>query len=268
MWLGASLREWNTGGNKVTDYLLVHAAGQGAWSWGRVWGEMTSPDEHPPRLYAYRAVGKVFPLDLPGHGLDSDGDTSTVQFEECVQSVARSIERQGLVRPVIVAHGSSAPIVLQACATLDLEPSRIILISGVVPKDQGTIISQFPALYRYMLRFSYLLNGLVSRDINLAKNIISRVLCNTMDAMDIVQSIGYFGPLPIRVLMTKLSLSMMNIPCPVTYVVLNYDKWIPPKKQKIMAARIKDAEVVEIDSCHQVALQKPKELAKLLRGYA
>ena len=54
----------------MTDYLLVHAAGQGAWSWGRVWGEMTSPVEHPPRLYAYRAVGKVFPLDLPGHGLD------------------------------------------------------------------------------------------------------------------------------------------------------------------------------------------------------
>tara|TARA_B100001750_G_scaffold69989_1_gene55876 strand:- start:274 stop:543 length:270 start_codon:yes stop_codon:yes gene_type:complete len=89
-----------------------------------------------------------------------------------------------------------------------------------------------------------------------------------MDAMDIVQSIGYFGPLPIKVLRTKLSLSIMDISCPITYVVLNDDKWISPKKQKIMAERIKDAEIVEIDSCHQVALQKPKELAQLLLGYA
>ena len=252
----------------MTDYLLVHAAGQGAWSWGRVWGEMTSPVEHPPRLYAYRAVGKVFPLDLPGHGLDADGDTSTVQFEECVQAVARSISRQGLVKPVIVAHGSAAPIVMQACARLDIEPSRIVLISGVIPIDRGTVISQFPAFHRCMLRFSYLLNSLTNRDVSLAANSISKSMCNSMDAMDIVQSIGYFGPLPIKVLRTKLSLSIMDISCPITYVVLNDDKWISPKKQKIMAERIKDAEIVEIDSCHQVALQKPKELAQLLLGYA
>ena len=51
-------------------------------------------------------------------------------------------------------------------------------------------------------------------------------------------------------------------------MVLNDDKWISPRKQKIMAQRIKDSEIVEIDSCHQVALQKPKELAQLLLGYA
>ena len=34
----------------MTDYLLVHGAGQGAWSWGSVWGYLTAPEDHPPTL--------------------------------------------------------------------------------------------------------------------------------------------------------------------------------------------------------------------------
>ena len=36
----------------MTDYLLVHGAGQGSWAWGKVWGLMTAPEEHPPRLHS------------------------------------------------------------------------------------------------------------------------------------------------------------------------------------------------------------------------
>ena len=79
----------------MTDYLLVHGAGQGAWSWGKVWGYMTAPVEHPPRLYAYRPADKEFSLDLPGHGADAQGDTAAVLMEECVQSILRAVERQG-----------------------------------------------------------------------------------------------------------------------------------------------------------------------------
>ena len=32
----------------MTDYLLVHGPGQGSWVWGKVWGRMTAPVEHPP----------------------------------------------------------------------------------------------------------------------------------------------------------------------------------------------------------------------------
>ena len=38
----------------MTDYLLVHGAGQGAWSWGHVWGRLTAPEEHPPTLHKRR----------------------------------------------------------------------------------------------------------------------------------------------------------------------------------------------------------------------
>ena len=50
----------------MTDYLLVHGAGQGAWSWGSVWGYLTAPEEHPPTLHKPRRANRVHPLDLPG----------------------------------------------------------------------------------------------------------------------------------------------------------------------------------------------------------
>ena len=53
----------------MTDYLLVHGAGQGAWTWGAVWGHLTSPVEHPPRLYMPGRAGRVYPLDLPATAL-------------------------------------------------------------------------------------------------------------------------------------------------------------------------------------------------------
>ena len=66
----------------MTDYLLVHGAGQGAWVWGRVWGLLTAPEEHPPKLHRARKANRVFPLDLPGHGPDAEGDTAAVRLEE------------------------------------------------------------------------------------------------------------------------------------------------------------------------------------------
>ena len=43
----------------MTDYLLVHGAGQGAWSWGSVWGYLTAPEEHPPTLHKPRRANRV-----------------------------------------------------------------------------------------------------------------------------------------------------------------------------------------------------------------
>ena len=89
----------------MTDYLLVHGAGQGAWSWGQVWGYLTAPQEHPPRLYVPRRANRVYPLDLPGHGADADGDTAEVRLEECVHAIIRAVEREGLKDVVLVGHG-------------------------------------------------------------------------------------------------------------------------------------------------------------------
>ena len=42
----------------------------------------------------------------------------------------------------------------------------------------------------------------------------------------------------------------------------------PPDAQARVAARFEGAETVEIESCHQVMAQHPKELAEVLLRYA
>ena len=88
----------------MTDYLLVHGAGQGAWSWGAVWGYLTAPEDHPPTLHKRRRANRVHPIDLPGQGADAEGDTAAVRLEECVQAIIRAADREHLKDMVLVGQ--------------------------------------------------------------------------------------------------------------------------------------------------------------------
>ena len=252
----------------MTDYLLIHGAGQGAWSWGRVWGYMTAPVEHPPRLYTRQRAERVFPLDLPGHGGDADGDTGAVTLEECVHSITRAVERQGLKDLILVGHGFAGPLILRAAQQLDESPKRLVLVAGIVPENGRDMLTAFPRNVRHIYKVLSLMSKLSGRDLKVPKPAIDRCLCNGMDPMEIVQAVGFFGPLPTRVLSSKVSLGSLEVPYPVSYVVLSEDKLLPPDVQRQMAARIPNAEVLELESCHQAMLYKPRELADMLLGLA
>lgn len=252
----------------MTDYLLVHGAGQGAWAWGKVWGYMTAPVEHPPRLYPYGKVGKVFPMDLPGHGTDSNGDTAAVQMEECAQAIIRAVERQELRDVVLVGHGFAGSLILQAAGELPSPPKRVVLIAGIVPGEGKNMLSEFPLSFRSCFQALSWFNSLVGKDLKLPKNVISQYLCNCLDTMDIVQTIGFFGPLPTRVFKTGVTLGDHNLSSPVTYIVLTRDQIVPPETQRRMAQRIPNVELLEFDSCHQVTLHRPKDLADTLDSFA
>jgi pimeloyl-ACP methyl ester carboxylesterase len=252
----------------LTDYLLVHGAGQGAWSWGKVWGYMTAPVEHPPRLYAYHKVGKVFPMDLPGHGTDSHGDTAAVQMEECVQAIVRTVERQELRDVVLVGHGFAGALILQAAGKLPSPPKRLVLIAGIVPGEGRSILSEFSRSSRSSFQALNWFSSLAGKDLKLPKYVISQYLCNCLDTMDIVQAIGFFGALPTRVFKTGVTLGDLNLSVPVTYIVLTRDLIVPPEIQRRMAQRIPNVELREFDSCHEVTLYRPRDLADTLASFA
>ena len=252
----------------MTDFLLVHGAGQGAWSWGQVWGYLTAPEEHPPRLHAPKRANKVYPMDLPGHGADADGDTGEVRLEECIHSITRAVEREGLKDLVLVGHGFAGGLVLQAISQLPQPPKRLVLVAGIVPVSQRSMLSAMPQSLQGGLRMLTVLSKFSRQDCRFPKAAISRLLCNGMDPMEVVHAVGFFGPLPIRVLTSRISLDDGPPPCPVTYVVLTQDKLLPAKSQEKMANRIPDVEVVSLDSCHEAMLYKPKELADILIKYA
>ncbi len=252
----------------MTDYLLVHGAGQGAWSWGAVWGHLTAPVEHPPRLYRSGRAGRVYPLDLPGHGADAGGDTAEVRLEECVHAITRAVERENLKDVVLVGHGFAGGLVLRAANQLPQPPKRVVLISGIIPVGRQSMLSALPWATRKGFRLLAGLNRLLRREFLMPPWVISRILCNGMDTMKVVQALGFFGPLPTRAITAKLSLNDGPPPCPVTYVVLSESKLVPPNAQKRMAQRIPDVDITTVDSCHQVSLSKPQELAEILLEYA
>jgi pimeloyl-ACP methyl ester carboxylesterase len=86
--------------------------------------------------------------------------------------------------------------------------------------------------------------------------------------MEIVQVIGMFGPLPTRVLKSRVTRDGLEVPCPVSYVVLTEDRILPPEVQRSMAERIPNVEVIELESCHEVGLYRPRELADILLSLA
>ena len=252
----------------MTDYLLVHGAGQGAWSWGRVWGYLTAPVDHPPRLASRPKVNKVFPMDLPSHGADAGGDTAGVLPEECVQAIVRAVARQDLHDLVLVGHGFSAPLVLKASAQLPVPPRRVVLLAGIVPGGNSNMISVLSPNIRFCFNLSAAITGLLGKELRLPRPLIDRYLCNGVEPKEIVQSVGFYGPLATRTLKTRVQREDLETSSPVTYVVLTEDRMLPPPVQRRMAERIPDVDLVELEACHQAPLYRAREVADLLLSYA
>ena len=251
----------------MTDYLLVHGPGQGSWAWGKVWGLMTAPEEHPPRLHKPRRANLVRTIDLPGHGADVAGDTAAIRLEECVEAITHTVEREHLRDVVLVGHGFSAGIVLQAAAGLPSPPKRICLVGGMVPEGSRPLISGCAGSIGRGFKLLALLSALSGKELRFPYPFISRYLCNTMDTMEIVQLLGFFGPLPTRLLRTGLSLDD-DFAAPVSSIVLTQDRLIQPQVQRRTAERLNSDEVVEIDACHMGVWQCPQQVADALLRYA
>ena len=248
----------------MTDFLIVHDVGQGAWFWNKVWGSVTAPAEHPPRLYTPRSSSQFYLLNLPGHGGDEEGDTGEVRLDECIQAITRAVERRGMADLVLVGHGVGGAIVAQAAPLLPTPPKRLALVAGVIPNRNRSPLSRLPAVVRN--RFSSRLNlgNLFGRDIRLPKSVITRYLCNGMEPSEITRSLGFFGPLPSRMLKTRIDLPLSDLPCPVSYVVLDQDRLLPRQQQVAMARLIPNVDLIHLNACHQASLQTPAQMGKIL----
>lgn len=248
----------------MSDFLLVHGAGQGAWSWGKVWGHMTAPAQHPPPLYRPRQAVRVLAVDLPGHGADAAQDVASADIPEGVRVITRVVERENFTDFTIVGHELGGTIALQAVSQLPVVPRRLVLVAGIIPANGDTPASAYPLPARTLIRMCKTLSGLSGKDIPVPLGAVSRYWCSGLDAMEQVQTIGHFGPLPLRMLTQPVSLNLNELPCPVTYVVLGNDRLITPARQRDMAARIPGATIVELNAGHHAAVQNPRELADML----
>ena len=251
----------------MTDYLLVHGLGQGSWAWGKVWGLMTAPEEHPPRLHKPRRANRVHTIDLPGHGADVAGDTAAIRVEECVEAIVHVVEQEQLRNVVLVGHGISAGIVLQAAVNLPSPPKRLAIVGGTVPEGSRPLISGCAGRISRWFRMLSLVSSLSGKEVRFPHPFINRYLCNTMEPMDIVRIVGFFGPLPTRLLNSGLSLDG-DLPSPLSCIVLTQDRLVSPQAQRRTAERLNSDDVLEIDTCHMGVWQRPEAVADALLRFA
>ena len=251
----------------MTDYLLVHGAGQGSWVWGKVWGLMTAPVEHPPTLHKPRRANRVHPIDLPGHGPDVAGDTAAVRLDECVEAITHAVEQEQLRDLVLVGHGVSAGIVLQAATRLPTPPKRVAIVGGIVPEGDKTLVSGCVSRVRTGFKLFSLLSAISRKEFRFPYPFINSYLCNSMQAMEVVQILGFFGPLPTRLLNSRLSLDG-ELPAPLSCIVLTQDRLVTPQAQRRTAERLNSEEILEVEACHMGVWQRPQEIADALLRYA
>ncbi len=248
----------------MSDYLLVHGTTQGARSWGKVWGHMTAPVEHPPRLYRPKQALRVRAIDLPGHGADRGQDAALVSLREGVKAIADVVEGESFSDYVLVGHELGGTVALRAVGELAVKPRRIVLVSGIVPASGKPALSAYPLATRAIVRSCAMLSGLTGRDITVPSDIIGRYWFGELDMMRKVEAIGHSGPLPLRMLTEAAGLNLEELPCPVTYIVLTNNRLIAAGRQRAMAARVPGASVIELNAGHQVAVASPQELANTL----
>ena len=230
---------------------------------------MTAPVEHPPILHKPSRANRVHPIDLPGHGPDAQGDTAAIRLEECVNAITHATEQEQLRDVVLVGYGVSGGIVLEAAKQLPTPPKRVALIGAAIPQGQRPLVSAYANSVRSWFKMCSLFGALSRQEVRFSAPIIRRFLCNTMEAMEIVQILGFFGPLPTRVLKSRLSLEASpDLPAPLTCIVLTEDKLVTPATQRRTAERLNSEETLEIEACHMAAWQKPEAVADALLRYA
>lgn len=225
---------------------------------------MTAPEQHPPPLYRARQAVRVRAVDLPGHGADVAQDAGMIDLAEAVKSVVRVAEQENFTDYTLVGQELGGTVALQALNELPRPPRRLVLVCGIVPASGQPAVSVYPTPVRLLVRLCKTLGTVIGKDIPAPMGAINRYRCGGLDPMDRVQTIGHFGPLPLKMLTEPVTPVLDSLSCPVTYVVLTDDRLISASRQQAMAARIPGATVVQLDSGHQVTVQRPRELAETL----
>ena len=250
----------------MTDFLLVAGGGMGSWSWGRTWGFLKAPVEHPPRLYNKPSIGKVVSVNTSGNtGKLID---PRITPEQAIAKIERLIRDQDLNSPVLVGHDIAGPLVLRAATTLDPPPRRVIMIGGWIPDGRKSPLSVLPFALRAAFAAMTPFHGIQGKAFRIQKHVVKNYFCGGMSEEDVIKSVGYFQPIPIRLLQRSPPTIDVIPPCPITYIVLNGDKITPRVNQIRMAQRLGPLELIEMDACHAVMLHQPKELAQILQRYA
>ena len=255
----------------MTDFLLIHGAGHGAWVWDEVKGVMENSLRTRVGLHhSLFAPGAIIAPDLPGHGARfCTDDPWRLTFEDAVDALLGHLEAARVTRPVVVAHDLSGLIALETVRRMKEPPRALVLVGAVVPDLFHTVGEMLPLPIRVLMALLRFLPGTPPESVIMHREIGGRFLCSDMPySWASSRILGRMQPIPLRLFDALPHPDALEPACPVTYAVLARDSYLAPPSQRAMAASLPGARTVELDCGHEAPVTHPAEVAELVLAYA
>ena len=247
----------------MSNFILVHGAWQGAWSWERVVDHMEAARET-------HDLGELLAPDLPGHGRRFADEIRRITMDHYINAVVTLVQVRRLDDVVLVGHGFSATFLPQVALELGDKVAQVIFIAGELPPEGRMAYHRLSHWNRLMLRVF----KAGEKGFRLPDFIFKDVLGKGLDADSGREMLSKLVPEPILPWRTPVSRQGYVGRFPTAYVVLTKDKVIPPRLQRRYIDSIKPeqdhrpVQVEQLDAGHAALLSHPKEIARLLVKYA
>ncbi len=217
-----------------------------------------------PTVDALRRIvpdGSILAVDLPGRG-SNHIEPEHISIGACVDSLVRDIEDRAIDRVVLVGHSLGGVTIAGAAARLG--PARVnhlVFIAATIPPDGHTVLDTFGLPLRLTVPF-------VARRRRLANNprwTARRSFCNGMTPDQRAFVLDNLCPDAPWLLTEPVATKSLPPGIERTWVLTTRDRAVSPARQKRNMANLGAVgRVIDIDSCHDVMVSHPDQLARAI----
>jgi pimeloyl-ACP methyl ester carboxylesterase len=233
--------------------VLVHGAGHGAWCWQHLLPQLDGP---------------VMAVDLPGRaGRPASAEPT---LHELADAVIQDVEAAHFDEVILVGH-SLAGATLPLIAAKLPGTRHLIFIAALVSTPGEDSYSVLSSPQRQILRaIARASKRMRLQPRKIPGYLVRKQFCNGLSADETAFVLSNVTPDNVALTLERASVTVADVPdIPATYVRLLRDKVLKPSTQAVMGARLgRHADVVDIDSGHEVMISRPVELAGLINDVA